>query len=254
MTQKNFRLRKIRFDEISLVDNGADPNALIQIHKRGVAAKGDNAMPDLDKLEVEMREAAATIVALNKRATDAEAALAKAQADLAASEKRIVDIQKSVAAGEGEDPILKSADPIVAAEIIKLRKANAASAAALAAMNEESEIKKFADKIRTEYAHLPVKADEFAPILKRASGTLSAEDFAELSRVLKAAEASMLNATKSVGYIGIAKSGSAEAEIDAEARQIAAKENVSFAKASALVMERNPSLYDRYLMERGNAN
>ena len=216
------RFRKVRLNEISLVDMGADPNAVVTIFKR---SPKEGMMPE-DK-EDAATVAAQTILELRKKLDAAEAELSKRQ------------------------PVPDS----VAAELAELRKANDKWRTEFAAIAEEREIAKAIDMVKVEYPHLPIKAEEFGPVMKRAMATLSADDVAVLKRLFKAADGAMVSLAKQAGRnFGQTVEGSAEAELEKKANAIMASDGVSFAKAYDIAMQRNPELYSRYLTERGEAN
>lgn len=255
MTQKRYRLTKLRLNEISIVDAGADPNAVVTIFKRDDRSNGGKPMTDLEKMVAQMGEATKTIA-------DLQGSVAKANADSAAKDVTIADLQKRLAVAEAakgsgaddEDPILKAADPLVAAEIIKLRKANASAAKQLAQLDEEREIKKVAVQISTDMRGLPVKADDFAPILKRAMGAMDEADSKELVRVLKAASNAVEDSLRSTGLPAhLVQKSNAEAEIEELAKAKQKAENITFAKAYDDVLAQNPALYSRFLAERDQA-
>jgi hypothetical protein len=255
MTQKRYRLTKLRLNEISIVDAGADPNAVVTIFKRDDRSNGGKPMTDLEKMVAQMGEATKTIA-------DLQASVTKANADSATKDATIADLQKRLAVAEAakgsgaddEDPILKAADPLVAAEIVKLRKANAAAAKQLAQLDEEREIKKVATQIETDMRGLPVKAADFAPILKRAMGAMDEADSKELVRVLKAASNTVEDAMRSTGLPAhLVQKSNAEAEIEELAKAKQKAENITFAKAYDQVLAQNPALYSRFLAERDQA-
>jgi hypothetical protein len=256
MTQKRYRLTKLRLNEISIVDQGADPNAVVTIFKRDDRSNGGKPMTDLEKMVAQMKEPTDTIANL-------QASVTKANADSAVKDAAIADLTKRLAAAEAakgsgaaddEDPILKAADPLVAAEIVKLRKANAAAAKQLAQLDEEREIKKVATQIQTDMRGLPVKADEFAPILKRAIGAMDESDSKELLRVLKAASNAVEDSLRSTGLPAhLVQKSNAEAQIEDLAKAKQKAENITFAKAYDQVLAENPALYSRFLAERDQA-
>lgn len=255
MTQKRYRLTKLRLNEISIVDAGADPNAVVTIFKRDDRSNGGKPMTDLEKMVAQMGEATKTIA-------DLQGSVAKANADSATKDATIADLQKRLAVAEAakgsgaddEDPILKAADPLVAAEIIKLRKANASAAKQLAQLDEEREIKKVAVQIATDMRGLPVKAEDFAPILKRAMGAMDEADSKELVRVLKAASNVVEDSLRSTGLPAhLVQKSNAEAEIEELAKAKQKAENITFAKAYDDVLAQNPALYSRFLAERDQA-
>jgi len=245
------RLKKLRLDEISLVDLGADENATIKVIKRGAAPQGGHDMTDQEKIleqmtaaTVKITEQAAQIEAITKQLKVVEG-----ERDVA---KRAQQIAEATAkSGEdGEDAILKAADPLVAAEIIKLRKANIAAAKQLAEIADGEEVKKAIAQVKADFSELPIKAEEFGPVMKRAMGLLPAEDITVLNRVLKAANGAMQDAMRLGGGRVLIRKGNAESEIERKAQEVAKAESIPFAKAYDTVLEREPALYTRFLEER----
>lgn len=251
---KKFRLRKILLNEISLVDFPAEANSVVTIFKRAdqPIARG-GGMTDLEKMAAEMERARTTMDDLTKRANEAEAKLTEVTKRAESAEAKVVEIGKKATSGETDDDgdvLLKASDPAVAAEIIKLRKSNAAAAKQLADIAEGDEIRKAVDRVAAEFPHLPVKASDFGPIFKRAMGSLSAEDATELTRVLKAADNAIVEATRSTGFgQPFTPKGSAEQEIESKAKEIQKAEKVTFAKAYDLALTREPALYERFKEE-----
>jgi hypothetical protein len=250
------KLKKLRLAEISMVDLGADLNATVQVIKRGAPPDGGTNMTETASAAIAASLAAAT-TKMTEQATQIDTltkALKVAEDDRDA-QKRRADIADLVAkkGGDDEDAILKAADPLVAAEIIKLRKANAAAAKQLADITDEAEVKKFIDRAKIDYVNLPMAADKLGPILKRATGLLPAEDMTELLRVLKAASTLTGEALRTSNNLGqqIIKAGTAEAELEALATAKASKDGVSFAKAYDMVLTERPDLYTRYREETG---
>jgi hypothetical protein len=253
--KKRMWLRKLRLNEVSLVDLGADLNAQVSVFKRGEPPQGKEVtMNDLAQLTAQMTAATANIEALRTEVTKANKDKATIEAQLTAI-TRERDILKAGQNGGTEDDILKAADPVVAAEIIKLRKSNAASAKLLADMADEKEVKKFVDQVRTDLGHLAIKADELGPVLKRATGTLDEADMTILTRILKAADAAVAQAMRISGLPNtLVHKGSAEAEIEKLAQEKASKDGVTFAKAYDDVLASRPDLYSRFQAERADAS
>lgn len=249
MTKRKHRLTKLRLNEISLVDMPADPNATITIFKRG-----DPTM-DPEEIKKQLDAATKSIEDLTKRAEDAEKARDELEGKLEEMTKRAEAAETRVSkakAGEEDDleEILKGADPAMRDHMIKLHKANVAAQKRLAEMDEEREIAKAVAAVKSDYQHLPIKPENFGPVLKRMSGTMSEEDFAEVKRVLKAADHAMLTATTMSGPGGYAiAKGTAETRLDSMAKERAEKTGVSFAKAYTEVMRDNPDLYNQYKAE-----
>jgi hypothetical protein len=258
MTEKprKHRLTKIRLHEISLVNIPAEPNSLITIFKRGESATMmEDGVTDQERMNDELSKAAEKITELTAVNTAQTAEITKLKADLAESQERVTAVTK--AAAEGEDPdeaLLKSASPALAAKLIELKKANEAAAAALAKIADETEIAKMAKVVTTEYSHLPIKAEDFAPVLKRAANSMQLADFGELSRVLKAADALAQEATMVRGFGRDVRPTSAEQEIQKAADALVAAHNLSPAEAYDRALTQNPRLYAKYQAERGAAN
>jgi hypothetical protein len=261
---KKFRLIKVLLNEISLVDDPAEPNSLINFYKKHGAVPGtqEGAMSDQDHAAA-LAEATATITKLTKAANDAVAAaeaavakIAKAEADTAAALAAKAEAEAKLAKGTGgtddEDPILKAAGPVVAAEIIRLRNESKATAKLMVEMQDREAIAALEKKLGTELSHLPTTAAKLAPIFKALSA-LPEEQSAELTRLLKAGDAALGSITRMTGYNGH-EPNSAEAELEALAKSHQATAKVSFDKAYAEILKLNPDIYRRYLEERGEVN
>ena len=256
--KKRHRLTKIRLNEISIVDRPAEPNSLISIFKRGdppPEEEGGMAANDLAAMVAEMEKATATIEDLTKRADEAETRANEAEGRAIAAEAKAQAVAKSAppSTDDSEDDILKSiTDPAIAAAFVELRRSATASSTLLQKMQEEEDLRKMAYRIEQSYPNLPVKGPEFAPILKRlTSGKATAEDGAELDRLLKAADYAMAQATAMTGGRGGALvPTSAEAELEQRAQEIQKSEGLDFAKAYDTAMTRFPALYDKYRAEK----
>jgi hypothetical protein len=115
----------------------------------------------------------------------------------------------------------------------------------------EAEIKKMRDASETatyvakaaELKHLPVKAEEFGPILKSASAGLTADQRAELDRVLKAADAALAAGFKPVGKDG--KPASNSDGFMAKVDELVAKGD-KYMEAVQKAATENPDLYRAY--------
>lgn len=249
---KKFRLTKILLSEISLVDMPAEPNSQVHVFKRGQAANQEADVDELEKIKKELTDATAQITTLTAAVTKANSERDQAIADKAASDAKVTALAKA-ATGPQETPeevLLKSMSPEVATQFIALQKANAASQKALADIAEKDEIRKHVGIAKADYGHLPIKPDDFGPILKRASGVMTPEDFGELTRILKAADVFAVEATTIKGFGRDLPPSSAEQEIHKRAVEISREEKISVAKAEVLAMQRDPALYAKYQAER----
>lgn len=110
-----------------------------------------------------------------------------------------------------------------------------------------AEFKKAVD----EFEHLPVKADVFAPVLKKCAEALDEAGYAELMRVLKAADAASADNFSEIGAPGNASEPrTVAAEVDAKAEELLKSESgLSKSDAYARVMAQNPKLAARYRRE-----
>lgn len=117
----------------------------------------------------------------------------------------------------------------------------------------EAEIKKAQDAARLvefkktvdAFEHLPVKADVFAPILKKCSEALDEAGFSELMRVLKAADSAGAGNFIEIGAPGAGTDlRSAAEELDAKAEELVAK-GMKKPDAIVLAAAQNPKLAAR---------
>ena len=163
---------------------------------------------------------------------------------------------KKQAASELSKETLEKLDPGVRSLLEKtLAERDQATAKAYEALSLAKELKD--EKILKEYVekaedlpHLPIAALKFAPVMK-ALGEEHPAEFAEVYRVLKAADALL---EKSAVFTEIGKAGqasSAEAQIYAKARGLVAKdEDLSFEEAVEKVMDQETELYEKAEAER----
>ena len=251
MTQVRNRLRKLRLQEISVVDLGADPRAIVEIYKRGMGE-----MPtDIEKMTDQMLKATEQMTGIQKRLDEETTARKAAEAKVDALTRELAVAKADAARATDDDPdaFLKAMDPAAAKVFKALRDENAKYAKSMAAIDEERDIAKMAQAIGADMPNLPVEVAKFAPILKRAATAMTEEDFAELNRVLKASSAGMGEMLKAVGLpLHRVTKSSTEAEVDAKAQEIAKRDGVTFEKAYTKVLEENPALYRRMNEERSS--
>jgi hypothetical protein len=117
-------------------------------------------------------------------------------------------------------------------------------------LQDEKILKEYIEKAE-ELPNLPVEALKFAPVMK-ALGEEHPAEFAEVYRVLKAADAII---EKSAVFSEVGKAGSkpssAEAQIYAKARSMVAKDgDLTFEEAVEKVMDLEPELYEKAEQER----
>ena len=165
------------------------------------------------------------------------------------------ETKKQAAADLSKESIAKM-DPATQA-IVKqlLDENNATKAEAQEARQIAKELKD--EKILKEYIekagdliHLPIEARKFAPVMK-ALGEEHPAEFAEVYRVLKAADA-LIEKSAVFSEIGKAgQAGSAEAQIYAKATALVAKDaDLTLEEAVDKVMDMEPELYEKAEAER----
>lgn len=164
---------------------------------------------------------------------------------------------KKQAEGELSKETLEKLDPGVRSLLEKtLAERDQATAKANEALGLAKELKE--EKILKEYVekaedlpHLPIEVLKFAPIMK-ALGEGHPDEFSEIFRVLKAADAAIEKSElfKEIGKAGSGESD-AEAQVYAKARGMVAKDGeLTFDEAVCKVLDENPELYEKYEDER----
>jgi len=116
-------------------------------------------------------------------------------------------------------------------------------------LKDEKILKEYIEKAG-DLPNLPIEILKFAPVMK-ALGEEHPAEFAEVYRVLKAADA-LLEKSAAFSEIGKAgQAGSAEARIYAKARAMVAKDcDLTFEEAIEKVMDLEPELYQQAEAER----
>lgn len=154
----------------------------------------------------------------------------------------VIDVQKAItdavsvvkAEFEAQIAVEKAAREQVETELKEMREAEG-----------ERVIKSYAEKFAAV-----APTEDLIPVLKAVNDP---EAFEKLTTVLAAAAARVDATGKTAGLfaeIGVTKGSDASDELRAAAEKIAAEEHVSYAKAEASAMERNPALYRAYVTAR----
>jgi hypothetical protein len=256
------QLKKLRIRRVDLVGTGANQEAHVMLFKS--AGMPEHLKPEEEKPKE--TEKAATC------AKCGEAVQGKFCASCGAEHK--TEKSAAPAAGgqqmDGTEQVKKLQGDMEAAmtlakeetdkrmAIEKAMKDQAETIAALKKSVEDAnaEIKKAADAAKLEgfkktvdaFEHLPVKADVFAPVLKACSEALSAEGYAELMRVLKAADAQGGDRFVEAGAPGNgSETRSAAEELQAKAEELVQKSagKLDAIEAFARVSQENPKLAAR---------
>ena len=170
---------------------------------------------------------------------------------------KVVKETKKQAASELSKEAIAKMDPETQAVVKQLleenvvTKAEAKEAKQIAKeLKEEKILKEYVEKAE-DLLHLAIEPLKFGPVLK-ALGESHPDEFSEIFRVLKAADAAIEKSElfKEVGKAGSGES-SAEAAVYAKARGLVAKDgDLTFEEAVSKVLDENPELYERYEDER----
>lgn len=215
-------------------------------------------LTQFEKLAADLKDTDAKLVNLAAELRVEKMKTEEALADSRAANRALADERIKL-----EQEIAKHADPEV--ELLKgmnegARKAfltmkadSEALRKSLAAQEDAVVLSVIAKSISTDMPHLPVKAEEFAPIIKAARTHLSAEAMAELDRVLKAASGAFAEVKKTFGGHRVVKT-STEVQIDKMARDKATADNITFEQAYTAVLKGNPALYSALMAEQSTAN
>ena len=163
--------------------------------------------------------------------------------------KGVIDLATDLIGPDGDeyededDDVLAKADPAVRAIVAKAQ-AEAEQAIAIAKAEQDRRItSEFVAKAEG-FTHLPVEAAEFGPVMKRLYEA-SPEDYAEVERVLKAADEGMAMLFKSAGQDAPSSlDGTSLSALEKAAEAVRAEQpGLSPEQAYDLALRNNPDLY-----------
>jgi predicted nuclease with TOPRIM domain len=246
------KVTDINLSEISLVDKGANPDAFIMLMKRKTGGqnmeklqkKYDALVTEKEALQKKYDDLVTEVEALKKNGEKLEAdgkALQKQHDDLIAKHAKEPDPKDEMS----EDVKKRFED---------LEKKDKASSDLIAKLLDEKAEAIYLEKAKG-YKNLPIKPEEFGPILKRvAGGAATEEDMKKMEEVLKAADEAIEQGRlfKEQGSDGPGLSGGdALKKVEAKAGELM-KSDTSLSKAQAFtkVLEEDATLYDEYLSEQ----
>lgn len=135
-------------------------------------------------------------------------------------------------------------------EIVEKANARAEAAEEIAKAEREYRLnQEYIAKARA-YSNLPVSAEEFGPVLKKVTETLTEDELGLLNKALSTANESIasMQAFDEIGKRG-GYGFESVSKADSEAEAIAKEEGISKEAALTKVFEQNPGLYDEYLEE-----
>ena len=156
------------------------------------------------------------------------------------------------------DAVPENLRPVLKAQMAeqeRLAKEAAELKKALAAERERIRKAEFIAKAEKEYAALPGTAEEVGMLLKEADEKLSEGNLALLEKVLKAANEAF---EKAMGEAGAASSDdtseTATGKLEAIAKELAKKENITFEQAFTKALDMNPELAREAVRESGQTH
>lgn len=264
MPQNKYSLDKLRLDEISLVDNPANEQARVVLHKRkDDNMPGDKPMTDAEKAKMKeytdkgMSEKDATAEVFRTMRKDAgdpgptdnpeetntmdvkelEAKLAGLESQVQTLSKAATDHGLTIAkADDGTITVTKAAEPeyveFAGERVAKsalpepVLKALTEQAAKIAKMEAEADAEKLAKRAETELPNLAGTVAEKAAVLK-AVDALPEADRASAMKVLKAADAATSAMFKEVGKAAGSEDNPAQSELDTLVSKFAEDKGVS---------------------------
>lgn len=180
---------------------------------------------------------------INSLAKERDEALAKAE-----------ELEKGITAeGDGEEDVLKSADPALR-EYIRKAEERAEAAEAIAKAEREARLEREFLAKAEQMPYVGESRSEFGTLLKSLNQSLPTETFEKVEQILKAANEQIregrLFAEAGVGGEGMA--GDAYQELEGIAKGYRkADPDLSEAEAFDKAMSERPDLYKRYLTEKG---
>ena len=144
-------------------------------------------------------------------------------------------------------------DPLVKAEFDKLEKRDKTNSDLIAKLLDEKAEVVYLNKVR-EFKKLPVKAEDFAPLLKRVAAVVEPADMDSLMATLKSVDEAISKGDlfAEIGSdLGGSGKGNAIVKIDNLSQELMKSDPLmTLAKAQTIVMEREPELYNQYLDEK----
>ena len=168
-----------------------------------------------------------------------------------ANAEMVDELSKMAEFVEGEEEILKNADPAIV-EIVKAAEERAQAAETIAKAERDFRLEREFIAKAAEFDRLPVDAAEFGPVLKAAAEVLTEEQFEAITSVLAAANESVAqgNLFTEVGKATSFANDSSMSQIEKAAARLREGSEMTHAESIAKAVEADPSLYTEYL--RGN--
>lgn len=227
-TAKASIIAKLELDEVSLVDDPANPGALVSMFKRNEGLP----MPETTTTPASAPAADASVLANLQteitRLTEENTALRKSQEQAPTATPAVVEPNK--------------------VDIEALLKSNSELKAELMAVRDASLTATFVAKVAD--INLPTTPEALAGLLKRVhTGTTNDADATELLRLFKAASQKTDNLTKSLGTTAVNDTPQVMIDLDKRIEKAQAANNkLTREQAMLKAFTDDPTLYDKYTL------
>lgn len=238
----SFTLEDLSLDEVSAVDNPANPLAIMALFKSADKTQGDNVM-DVNELTKRLEETEGKVESIQKAADDAKTAQEAAEAKLEALTKALGDADIAVEENDGAFTVAKAEEPeyieVDGERVLKsaipgpLLKRLEAQDEVLKSLQAEREMEKLTKRAEQMFPNLGGSATEKAEIVKMLDG-LSGDAKTSLEKSLKAADAAVAKMFDEVGGNSATESDS-QKELDSLVAKYASENSVTNPAAYAEV-------------------
>lgn len=250
-------LQDMEIEEISLVDDGANPGARVEIWKSKAAGSGhvtgdpvdhqQEIMMTLEELSAALEQAEARMDTLEKAKTDAEAKVAELDTVVKGKDARIAELEGTIAKGrtpaDADEAFLKALPEAAREAVVKARADAAEAKAALAKARDAGDTEAAIAKAKGLGFG---KAEDVGPLLMRvAKGKTTEADASALEQLLKsagtmAAQSPLFRMAGSSAAVD----GDPEELLKAKAAEIQkAKPKLTPEQAYTEALDANPDLY-----------
>ena len=240
------KLTNLKITKVSLVDEGACSAAHITLFKQ---KKGGSEMTFEEMMESLSEEQQAIIKAKfdaqNEELEEAKKAFSEKEEELEKVKQEKKDLETK--ASETEEEILKNVDPAVREMIQKAKSEAEVHKQALIKMKEEKEVAQLTE-IAKSINNVGTEETQLVSMLKKAK-SVDVEFYNEVLKTLQVANNIIADSEllKEKGQSFAGNDVDAWSKVDAKADEIAKTRNVSKAKATNIVIDEFPELYQAYL-------
>lgn len=256
----------IELDEVSLVDKGANPGAKIALIKRANKdagkqgagnngqAGGNNMPKSTEELTKQVDELKSTNEELTKKLEEANTALQKASDELKSASDKITELEKKMSSeGDGDDLNKRNDVPDDVKAMLKKSEDETKALNKRVEEMEKRERMSVALRKAEGYKNLPIKPDQFAPILDKMSDFLSDEEKTLMDTFMNAANETIGKIMKTSGKDDTGEGDkSAYDQLMDKAKDISKAENITIQKAFVRAKELHPELSKALREERVN--